>query len=46
VTGAQKLGLVDPGDWAPPAPIVHEAFAENVLTDPLHDEPLDLRFAR
>ena len=45
MASTQKLRLVYPGDWAPPAPISDEALAKNILSDPLDDEPFGLGFA-
>lgn len=42
VRSTEERGIGDAGERAAALPVVHEAGAENVLSDPLDDEPLDL----
>jgi hypothetical protein len=45
VTGAQELCLFKSGDRAAAAPILHEAFAEDVLANALDDKAFGFRTA-
>jgi hypothetical protein len=46
VRGAKQRRLANASERAAAAPVIHQGFAENILTDPLDYQPLGLRRSR